>query len=266
MIRPQIVLFSRLNAPFPFKNRASNSMTRERDSFNRTQLAISRGGHRHRDNSCFTPFPPIVAMLLCVCQLHHFTSQCQSETSVLTQVRTHYFLSTKTTIMATLTAALLQQDKSAPRSKRKLQKHLRSAGLAYVSRTGKLIPAKKVAGKGCVWLFTRFDSVHRSLLFLENKQRPPGGFSVVFLCATRRHESRSLDFIGENIGLASHARVPTSCCGGIMENFGRCDVTATEVARKRFFRCLFRSCLVMMMTTTSMRPLNLATRAVLTYT
>lgn len=163
--------------------------------------------------------------------------------------------------MATLTAALLQQhDKSAPRSKRKLQKHLRSAGLAYVSRTGKLIPAKKVAGKDCV-LFTRFDSAYCSFLFLENKQRLPGGFSVVFLCATRRHESRSLDFIGENIGLASHARVPTSCCSGIMENFGRCDVTATEVARKRFFRCLFCSCLVMLMTTTSMRPLNLATHA-----
>lgn len=53
----------------------------------------------------------------------------------------------------TLSSALLQQDggncKNVPRSKRKLQKHLRSAGLAYVSRTGKLIPAKKVAGKGC---------------------------------------------------------------------------------------------------------------------
>lgn len=52
----------------------------------------------------------------------------------------------------TLTSALLQEDgisKNIPRSKRKLQKHLRSAGLAYVSRTGKLIPAKKVAGKGC---------------------------------------------------------------------------------------------------------------------
>lgn len=37
--------------------------------------------------------------------------------------------------------------KGIPKSKRKLQKHLRSAGLAYVSRTGKLIPAKKVSGR-----------------------------------------------------------------------------------------------------------------------
>lgn len=39
------------------------------------------------------------------------------------------------------------EPKGIPKSKRKLQKHLRSAGLAYVSRTGKLIPAKKVSGK-----------------------------------------------------------------------------------------------------------------------
>ncbi|XP_031356106.1 uncharacterized protein LOC116180318 [Photinus pyralis] len=52
--------------------------------------------------------------------------------------------------MATLTAALLQRiEKNIPRSKRKLQKHLRSAGLAYISRTGKLIPAKKVADELC---------------------------------------------------------------------------------------------------------------------
>ncbi|KAF5272773.1 hypothetical protein FQA39_LY07800 [Lamprigera yunnana] len=52
--------------------------------------------------------------------------------------------------MATLTAALLQRiEKNIPRSKRKLQKHLRSAGLAYISRTGKLIPAKKVAEELC---------------------------------------------------------------------------------------------------------------------
>lgn len=51
--------------------------------------------------------------------------------------------------MATPSAALLERlDKQGiPKSKRKLQKHLRSAGLAYISRTGKLIPAKKVAGK-----------------------------------------------------------------------------------------------------------------------
>ncbi|VEN41349.1 unnamed protein product [Callosobruchus maculatus] len=42
------------------------------------------------------------------------------------------------------------QDKGGiPKSKRKLQKHLRSAGLAYISRTGKLIPAKKVADELC---------------------------------------------------------------------------------------------------------------------
>ncbi|XP_017777814.1 PREDICTED: uncharacterized protein LOC108563599 [Nicrophorus vespilloides] len=52
--------------------------------------------------------------------------------------------------MATLTAALLQGiEKNTPRSKRKLQKHLRSSGLAYISRTGKLIPAKKVADELC---------------------------------------------------------------------------------------------------------------------
>lgn len=58
--------------------------------------------------------------------------------------------------MATLSAALLQgMEKNVPRSKRKLQKHLRSAGLAYISRTGKLIPAKKVAGTyNDVLLFT----------------------------------------------------------------------------------------------------------------
>ncbi|XP_019757443.1 uncharacterized protein LOC109535870 isoform X1 [Dendroctonus ponderosae] len=39
--------------------------------------------------------------------------------------------------------------KGIPKSKRKLQKHLRSAGLAYVSRTGKLIPAKKVSDELC---------------------------------------------------------------------------------------------------------------------
>lgn len=36
-----------------------------------------------------------------------------------------------------------------PKSKRKLQKHLRSAGLEYISRTGKLIPAKKVPEELC---------------------------------------------------------------------------------------------------------------------
>lgn len=50
--------------------------------------------------------------------------------------------------MATLSAAPQQSSETnVPRSKRKLQKHLRSAGLAYISRTGKLIPAKRVAGK-----------------------------------------------------------------------------------------------------------------------
>ncbi|KAJ8924802.1 hypothetical protein NQ315_000956 [Exocentrus adspersus] len=53
--------------------------------------------------------------------------------------------------MATPSAALLERlDKQGiPKSKRKLQKHLRSAGLAYISRTGKLIPAKKVAEELC---------------------------------------------------------------------------------------------------------------------
>ncbi|XP_018569513.1 uncharacterized protein LOC108909610 [Anoplophora glabripennis] len=53
--------------------------------------------------------------------------------------------------MATPSAALLERlDKQGiPKSKRKLQKHLRSAGLAYISRTGKLIPAKKVADELC---------------------------------------------------------------------------------------------------------------------
>lgn len=50
--------------------------------------------------------------------------------------------------MATPSAALLDrlEKQGIPKSKRKLQKHLRSAGLAYISRTGKLIPAKQVAG------------------------------------------------------------------------------------------------------------------------
>lgn len=50
--------------------------------------------------------------------------------------------------MATTTTAVLDclEKGTVPKSKRKLQKHLRSAGLAYISRTGKLIPAKKVAG------------------------------------------------------------------------------------------------------------------------
>ncbi|KAL1518142.1 hypothetical protein ABEB36_001812 [Hypothenemus hampei] len=39
--------------------------------------------------------------------------------------------------------------KGIPKSKRKLQKHLRSAGLEYISRTGKLIPAKKVSEELC---------------------------------------------------------------------------------------------------------------------
>ncbi|KAF7279094.1 hypothetical protein GWI33_007642 [Rhynchophorus ferrugineus] len=43
------------------------------------------------------------------------------------------------------TAAAANEFKGIPKSKRKLQKHLRSAGLAYVSRTGKVIPAKRVA-------------------------------------------------------------------------------------------------------------------------
>ncbi|XP_018336770.1 uncharacterized protein LOC108745163 [Agrilus planipennis] len=52
--------------------------------------------------------------------------------------------------MATLSAALLNGvEKNIPKSKRKLQKHLRSAGLAYISRTGKLIPAKKVSDELC---------------------------------------------------------------------------------------------------------------------
>lgn len=50
--------------------------------------------------------------------------------------------------MATSSTAVLDymEKGSVPKSKRKLQKHLRSAGLAYISRTGKLIPAKKVVG------------------------------------------------------------------------------------------------------------------------
>ncbi|XP_044750650.1 uncharacterized protein LOC123310981 [Coccinella septempunctata] len=53
--------------------------------------------------------------------------------------------------MASPSAALIDRlDKQGiPKSKRKLQKHLRSAGLAYISRTGKLIPAKKVADELC---------------------------------------------------------------------------------------------------------------------
>jgi hypothetical protein len=53
--------------------------------------------------------------------------------------------------MATPSAALLDrlEKQGIPKSKRKLQKHLRSAGLAYISRTGKLIPAKKVAEELC---------------------------------------------------------------------------------------------------------------------
>ncbi|XP_050300585.1 uncharacterized protein LOC126739100 [Anthonomus grandis grandis] len=43
----------------------------------------------------------------------------------------------------------MTDQKGIPKSKRKLQKHLRSAGLAYVSRTGKLIPAKKVSDELC---------------------------------------------------------------------------------------------------------------------
>ncbi|KAG5878695.1 hypothetical protein JTB14_029762 [Gonioctena quinquepunctata] len=53
--------------------------------------------------------------------------------------------------MATPSSALMDRlDKQGiPKSKRKLQKHLRSAGLAYISRTGKLIPAKTVATELC---------------------------------------------------------------------------------------------------------------------
>ncbi|XP_049818401.1 uncharacterized protein LOC126264454 [Aethina tumida] len=56
--------------------------------------------------------------------------------------------------MATVpsTAPMEQQRRDTqpiPKSKRKLQKHLRSAGLAYISRTGKLIPAKRVAEELC---------------------------------------------------------------------------------------------------------------------
>ncbi|XP_076271828.1 uncharacterized protein LOC143203528 isoform X2 [Rhynchophorus ferrugineus] len=47
------------------------------------------------------------------------------------------------------TAAAANEFKGIPKSKRKLQKHLRSAGLAYVSRTGKVIPAKRVAEELC---------------------------------------------------------------------------------------------------------------------
>lgn len=43
--------------------------------------------------------------------------------------------------------------------------------------------------------------------FSYYNQRPQKHFSVVFRYATLHCESRSLDFIGENIGLASHARV-----------------------------------------------------------
>ncbi|XP_060534720.1 myb-like protein U [Cylas formicarius] len=54
--------------------------------------------------------------------------------------------------MATPSAPVLDSfdnKQGIPKSKRKLQKHLRSAGLAYISRTGKLIPAKKVADELC---------------------------------------------------------------------------------------------------------------------
>ncbi|XP_045462625.1 uncharacterized protein LOC123672535 [Harmonia axyridis] len=53
--------------------------------------------------------------------------------------------------MASPSSSLIDRlDKQGiPKSKRKLQKHLRSAGLAYISRTGKLIPAKKVAEELC---------------------------------------------------------------------------------------------------------------------
>ncbi|XP_056636992.1 uncharacterized protein LOC130445411 [Diorhabda sublineata] len=53
--------------------------------------------------------------------------------------------------MATKSTAMLERldKRGIPKSKRKLQKHLRSAGLAYISRTGKLIPAKKVAEELC---------------------------------------------------------------------------------------------------------------------
>lgn len=50
--------------------------------------------------------------------------------------------------MATVSAAFQGIDKTISRSKKKLQKHLRNSGLAYISRTGKLVPAKRVAGKG----------------------------------------------------------------------------------------------------------------------
>ncbi|CAG9771074.1 unnamed protein product [Ceutorhynchus assimilis] len=52
-------------------------------------------------------------------------------------------------VVQELTAAIVSDQKGIPKSKRKLQKHLRSAGLEYVSRTGKLIPAKKVAEELC---------------------------------------------------------------------------------------------------------------------
>nr|XP_023014370.1 uncharacterized protein LOC111504108 [Leptinotarsa decemlineata] len=53
--------------------------------------------------------------------------------------------------MATSSSELFERldRQGIPKSKRKLQKHLRSAGLAYISRTGKLIPAKTVANELC---------------------------------------------------------------------------------------------------------------------
>lgn len=137
--------------------------------------------------------------------------------------------------MATLSAALLQgMEKNVPRSKRKLQKHLRSAGLAYISRTGKLIPAKKVAGKHSVsWKFEEnFPSclqcviwqsyvtgLNHYLLFFFissgaiefslgnlNKVRlflMRDRFACFFDGPLDRVKSRSLDLLGENIGLVN---------------------------------------------------------------
>lgn len=86
-------------------------------------------------------------------------------------------------------------------------------------------------------------------------------FPLFFRYAALRCESRSLDFIGENIGLASHARVGLVVVVTLRKISGDVMRQQRKLRENDFFRCVsFRW--MMTMTTTTLRPLNLATHAV----
>lgn len=52
----------------------------------------------------------------------------------------------KLNMASTADTSLKSVTRPFPRSERRLQKKLRSTGQEYVSRTGKIVPAKKVPG------------------------------------------------------------------------------------------------------------------------